>query len=79
MRSKVQKWGNSLAVRIPKAFAIEVGLEPDSNVEVSVRRGVVLVAPVKPPTYTLAELLARVKPRNRHSEQDFGRAVGREA
>ena len=78
MHSKVQKWGNSLAVRIPKAFAIEVGLEQDVEVEVSVREGAVVVAPLKP-SYKLAELLAGVSARNRHSEQDFGNPVGREA
>ena len=79
MHSKIQKWGNSLAVRIPRAFALEVGLSQDADVDVSVREGAVVVAPVKAPTYELGGLLARVTSRNRHSEEDFGHAVGREA
>ncbi len=52
MHSKVQKWGNSLALRIPKAFALEVGLSEDAPVEVSVRQGHLVVAPVRSPTYS---------------------------
>jgi antitoxin MazE len=79
MHSKVQKWGNSLAVRIPRAFALEVGLKPDGSVDVSVHEGALIVAPVRAPRYALADLLARVTPRNRHSEEHFGQPAGREA
>ncbi|MEI8178082.1 MAG: AbrB/MazE/SpoVT family DNA-binding domain-containing protein [Aestuariivirga sp.] len=44
MHSRVKRWGNSLAVRIPKAFALEAGLAPDTEVDVSVRDGNVIVA-----------------------------------
>ena len=37
MKTRIQKWGNSLALRIPKSFAHEVGLEQDSQVEVAGR------------------------------------------
>ena len=79
MHSKVQKWGNSLAVRIPRAFALEVGLQPDSEVDLSVREGAVVVAPIQQPRYTLSHLLSRVTRRNRHSEADFGAPAGDEA
>ena len=79
MRSKVQTWGNSLAVRIPRAFALELGLEHDLPVDVSVQEGVVVVAPLKHPTYTLEQLLAGVSSRNKHTEFDFGAPVGSEA
>ena len=78
MHSRVQKWGNSLAVRIPKAFAVEVGLTPDAAVEVTVLKGSVVVSPVRAPSYSLEDLLAKVTARNRHSETDFGARVGRE-
>ena len=39
MKTRVQKWGNSLAVRIPKSFAAEVGLHEDAAVELSVAKG----------------------------------------
>ena len=79
MHSKVQKWGNSLAIRIPRAFALELGLQDDAPVDLSLREGSVVVAPVRRPTYTLDELLAGVTPRNRHMEADFGGSVGIEA
>jgi antitoxin MazE len=77
MRAKVQKWGNSLAVRIPKAVAQEVGLHPDSDVEMSIQRGDLVLAPTRR-EYTLEELVRRITPENRHEETDFGPPVGRE-
>ena len=79
MHSRVQKWGNSLALRIPKAFALEVGLSPDSDVEVTVLHGKVVVSPLRPKSYSLSQLLSGVKPGNRHAETDLGPSVGREA
>ena len=79
MHSKVQKWGNSLALRIPKAFALEVGLREDAEVEVSIRQGNLVVAPLKTSTYNLNDLLAKVTRRNLHGEVDLGPAAGREA
>ena len=79
IHSKVQKWGNSLALRIPKAFALEVGLYEDAPVEVSVRQGHLIVAPVKAPTYALADLVSGISRRNAHAEVDLGPSQGREA
>lgn len=79
MHSKVQKWGNSLALRIPKAFALEVGLREDAGVDMSIRQGNLVVAPLKTPAYDLDDLLAKVTRRNLHGEVDLGPAVGREA
>ena len=78
MHSRVQKWGNSLAVRIPKAFALEVGLGPDDPVDVKVLEGKLVVEPTRTKTYSLDALLSKVSKRNRHGEVDFGPAVGRE-
>ena len=61
MKTRVQKWGNSLALRIPKAFALEVGLQEDREVELSVQRGRLVVVPSAVPSYTLEELLAEVE------------------
>lgn len=78
MRAKVQKWGNSLALRIPKAFAVEIGLVRDREVELSVRRGRLVVETPATPSYTLEQLLAGVRPSNLRRETDWGPAVGRE-
>lgn len=78
MRTKVQKWGNSLAVRIPKPFAEGAGLGPSSEVDVSLENGEVRLSPVRP-RWKLSQLLSGVTKRNLHAEVDSGPAVGREA
>ncbi|GIL12666.1 MAG: multidrug transporter MatE [Chloroflexota bacterium] len=77
MQTRIQKWGNSLALRIPKAFAAEVGLQPDTVVEISVIGGQIVIAPAAP-VYDLDDLLAAVTPDNRHGETDTGAPVGNE-
>jgi antitoxin MazE len=76
MRTKVQKWGNSLGLRIPKPFAEEVGLADDAEVELSLSEGALLIRPAR--SWTLDELLQGVTESNLHGELDFGPAVGRE-
>jgi len=78
MRTRVQKWGNSLALRIPKPFATEIGLQRNSPVEVSLVNGQLVIVPVVEPALTLEHLLAQVTDENLHSEIDTGPAVGKE-
>ena len=78
MQTKIQKWGNSLALRIPKPFALEVGLDQNSIVEVSVFDGKLLLEPVTAPEYTLDQLLEQITETNLHSEVDTEPAVGNE-
>lgn len=78
MRTRVQKWGNSLAVRIPKPFAEGAGLRPAAEIEISFRKGEVRLKPVRP-RWSLRQLLSGVKKKNLHSEMDSGPAVGRES
>ena len=79
MQSRVKKWGNSLAVRIPKPLAEEVGLEDDAPVELSLADGKLVVSPLAEPMFRLEELLAQVTEENLHREVDAGPAVGVEA
>jgi antitoxin MazE len=79
MKTRIQKWGNSLALRIPKPFAIEVGLERNSTVEVSVVDGRLVIEPEAEPGALLRDLLAQVTKENLHGEVDTGVAVGMEA
>ena len=79
MKTRVQKWGNSLALRIPKSFATEVGLQTDSSVEVSLVKGKLIIAPIVKRKLTLRALLAQVTDNNLHREVDTGSAVGSEA
>jgi antitoxin MazE len=78
MLTKVQKWGNSLALRIPKAFAIDAQLVNDSFVEISIVDGHIIITPVVAPSWTLEELLAGINKKNLHHEVDTGFAVGNE-
>lgn len=79
MKTRVQEWGNSLALRIPKLFANQMGLEPNSPVELSLRGAELVIAPVKSPVLKLDNLLAQVTEYNLQGEVDTGPAVGSEA
>ena len=78
MRTRIQKWGNSLALRIPKSFATEVGLQRETTVEVSLAEGKLVITPVAKPQPTLKQLLAKVTRENLHHEVDTGPATGNE-
>ena len=75
MRSRIRRWGNSLALRIPKAFAEEASLEDESVVDLKVVNGKLVVASVAEPEVTLEQLLADVEERNLHGEVSTGRPV----
>jgi antitoxin MazE len=74
----VQKWGNSLTLRIPKAFARGAQLENDSLVEITIVDGRIIITPVQAPRWTLEELLAGINKKNIHHEVDTGSTVGNE-
>lgn len=78
MLTKIQKWGNSLALRIPKAFAVDAQLDSDSVVEISLVDGQLVIKPVTTPTWTLEQLLAGVNDNNIHHETDTNSVVGNE-
>lgn len=78
MRARVQKWGNSLALRIPKAAAEACALENGAEVNLSMDDGRLVVSAILP-RYTLDELLAGVTPENVHGEIGPQGSVGLEA
>jgi antitoxin MazE len=78
MTTKVQQWGNSLALRIPKAFAVEANLQKGAVVDVSEKDGKIILTPVKKRKFTLAGLLSGVTKENIHGEISFGKRVGKE-
>jgi len=79
MTTKVQKWGHSLGIRIPKLLAEEIGLREQVEVELSLTKGSLVVRPVRKPALTLEELLAGISDENLHDEVLTGPPVGREA
>ena len=75
----VQKWGNSLALRIPKPFAEETGVREGTAVDVSVTKGRLVAVPVRIRKPQLMDLLSKVTKGNMHREVDTGPARGGEA
>ena len=78
MKTRIQKWGNSLAVRIPKAFAAEMGVEENSSIEMMLKEGALVIEPGREGTWTLEGLLAEVTDENTHPEWETGDAAGDE-
>jgi antitoxin MazE len=78
MKARIQKWGNSLALRIPKSFASEAGLHEDAPVELSLAKGRLIVQPIQEAPLKLDDLLREVTDENLHGEWDTGPAVGKE-
>ena len=78
MKTRVQKWGNSLALRIPKSFANEVGLQRETSVEVLLADGKLVITPLSQPKPTLKQLLAKITKDNLHNEVDTGPSLGNE-
>jgi antitoxin MazE len=78
VRTRIAKWGHSLAVRIPKAFAQEIRLAEGAEVDLTVSESRLLITPVCR-GYSLEQLVAGITAENRHSETEWGEAVGLEA
>ena len=78
MQTKIQKWGHSLGLRIPRSFAAEVHVAEGATVDLSVQNGRLLVRPLRARKYLLSALLRDVSRRNLHGETATGRRVGRE-
>ena len=79
MIATVQKWGNSLGVRIPKPLAQDALLKEGVAVEMMVQNGRLVVQAKKAPQYQLSTLLKTVSRKNLHKAVDTGEAVGKEA
>ena len=78
MQTRVQKWGNSLGVRIPRGLAEQIGLGAGTEVSLSAKDGQLVVKPALPTRLSLDELMAGVSDNNLHSSVDTGSAVGAE-
>ena len=75
MQAVIQKWGNSLALRIPSYWAKDNGIKTGSKVEIVTEKGKITVLQQK---RTLKAMLAAVTEENIHSEISTGPAVGNE-
>ena len=78
MQTQLAKWGNSLAVRIPKAVAEKAGFKEGDKLDMDVaENGALTLRPPKP-KYTLEELVAGITPENCHDDLDWGKSMGKE-
>jgi antitoxin MazE len=78
MKTQISKWGNSLAVRIPKPAADAAKLRSGDTLDLQVEgSGAVRIRKVRR-EHTLQELVRRITPENRHTEIDWGKPVGKE-
>lgn len=78
MRAQILKWGNSLAVRIPKSIAEHARLEKGDPIEIEVsEEGVVGLFHLKKMP-TLTQLVSQITPENRYAELPVGAEVGKE-
>ena len=79
MTTRVQKWGNSLAVRLPKEIADKFNLSKGSSVFVVPEKGGIVIKPIIfKKEYSLEELLKKITPKNKHKELGWGKAKGKE-
>ncbi len=79
MRARVQKWGNSLGIRIPKAVAQESAVGEDSEVEITSKDGNIVISPLRKKAFSIRQLLSKVTAANIHVEIESGHPVGKES
>mgnify|MGYP001233663481 CR=1 FL=1 len=77
MRVTVKKWGNSASVRIPSAVMTAARLSLGETVDVREEGGRIVIEPIRPREYELAQLLASITPEKLHTEVDFGAPTGK--
>jgi antitoxin MazE len=78
VETAIAKWGNSLAIRLPRSLAAEIGLQEGTPVDLQAEDGMLTIRPARP-KYRLADLLARLDPDQVHEEVDWGGRQGEEA
>lgn len=79
MRAKIQKWGNSLGIRLPKAVTLEAELAEGSEVEIIAEGTNIVIRPSKVKLYQLKDLLANYPKRSKPAkEEDWGKVEGEE-
>jgi antitoxin MazE len=77
MNTQIKKWGNSLAVRIPKGILLKTNLAEGEHVFVGLKNGVITLQPTNK-EQTLAHMVSKINKKNQYQETDWGVAVGNE-
>ena len=79
MHIRVERWGNNLAVRIPKSLAEDADVIEGMIVDLTIRQGKIVAIVAQKGKWPLKQLLDKVNNMNRHAEIDFGAPIGRES
>jgi len=78
MRVKIQKWGNSMALRIPKSFAEQISIKFGSSVDLSIQGGKIVIEPLKTEEYDLKVMVEAINESNLHNEYLSDKPKGKE-
>ncbi len=78
MKTKIKKWGNSLALRLPKTSIELLGLKENSSVVFDYDKNRIIIKPDQKREYTLNNLVSKITPNNKHKTVDWGKPVGKE-
>lgn len=79
MTTTVERWGKSLAVRLPRRAASATGMTEGCEVELTLKPGALVIRPTRRKRPALSRLLKRITPTNRHRAVPTGGALGSEA
>ena len=78
MMTRLQKWGNSLGLRIPKGVAHDAHIKEGASVDIRLHEGRLIISPVKSKKYQLDTLLKHIRPNHIHREISISAPVGNE-
>lgn len=80
MHTKIQKWGNSQGLRLPKSLLADAQLGVGDEVDIRVKDGIMIVKPAQKirGKHSLEDLVARIPESYQSCETDWGEPVGRE-
>jgi len=78
METTIKKWGNSLAVRLPRSIAQKLALKAGSTVVMREEKKTLIIQAAPKTRKSLKELIAMIRPENIHDEIDWGKPVGKE-
>jgi antitoxin MazE len=78
MKTNIKKWGNSFAIRIPKLIIEDAHLKTDSEVDIYIAEGKIVLSPTPAKNITLDSLIEQISEENIHHEIDTGPTIGKE-
>lgn len=77
MQSAIARWGNSMALRLPKGVLEDADLKEGNAVDVRVENGALIITKARP-KYSITELMDAFRPEHRHEDEDWGKPAGKE-